>query len=43
MHFARHRELLARWPILDEAWARAIEHRRIASIDHTPGPATFGR
>ena len=43
MHFARHRELLARWPILDEAWARAIEQRRIASVDHTPGPATFGR
>ena len=43
MRFARHRELLARWPILDEAWARAIERNRITSVDRTPGPATFGR
>ena len=43
MRFARHRDLLARWPILDEAWARAIERNRIASVDRTPGPATFGR
>ena len=43
MRFARHRDLLARWPILDEAWARAIERNRIASVDRTLGPATFGR
>ena len=43
MRFARHRELLARWPILDEAWARAIKRNRITSVDRTPGPATFGR
>ena len=43
MRFARHRELLARWPIVDEAWARAIEQKRIAAVDRTPGPATFGR
>jgi hypothetical protein len=44
MRFARHAQLLARWPILDERWARSIEARRIeAANDRTPGPATFGR
>ncbi len=43
MRFARHRELLDRWPILDERWARSIEKRRLESVDRTPGPATFGR
>lgn len=43
MRFARHRELLERWPVLGEPWAQAIEATRLQSIDHTPGPATFGR
>ena len=43
MRFARHRELLARWPVLNEDWAKAVEARRLESVDHTPGPATFGR
>jgi len=43
MRFARHRQLLARWPVQPEAWARAVEDKRLASIDRTPGAATFGR
>ncbi len=43
LRFARHEQLLARWPVADEAWARTIESRRLASVDRTPGPATFGR
>lgn len=43
MRFARHAELLARWPVLAEPWAQAIEATRLQSVDHTPGPATFGR
>lgn len=44
MRFARHAQLLARWPILDEGWARSIEAARLAAQnDRTPGPATFGR
>lgn len=43
MRFARHRELLSRWPVTDELWARAVESARLAAIDRTPGPATFGR
>jgi hypothetical protein len=39
----RHAQILERWPILAEAWARKIEHRRISSVDRTPGAATFGR
>jgi len=39
----RHAQILERWPILAEPWARKIEHRRISSVDRTPGAATFGR
>ncbi len=39
----RHDQLLKRWPILTEDWARMIEDRRISSVDRTPGAATFGR
>lgn len=43
MRFARHRQLLERWPVQPEPWARAVEQRRLAAIDRTPGAATFGR
>lgn len=43
MRFARHRQLLARWPVSPEGWARAVEAQRLAAADTTPGPATFGR
>lgn len=43
LRFARHAQLLARWPVLDEPWARRIEEARLAGVDRTPGPATFGR
>lgn len=39
----RHAEILARWPVLPEPWARRIEHARVSSVDRTPGPASFGR
>lgn len=39
----RHEQLLARWAIIDEPWARAIEATRKAAVDRTPGAATFGR
>ncbi len=39
----RHDQVLRRWPILSEEWARLIEDRRINSVDRTPGAATFGR
>ena len=39
----RHDQVLKRWPILGEDWARMIEERRINSVDRTPGAATFGR
>lgn len=39
----RHDQVLRRWPILAEEWARLIEERRISSVDRTPGAATFGR
>jgi len=28
---ARHHEILGRWPVLQEHWARELEHRRVAS------------
>jgi hypothetical protein len=43
MRFARHRQLLERWPVQPEPWARAVEAKRLASVDRTPGAATFGR
>ncbi|MCU0308512.1 MAG: hypothetical protein MUE51_12235 [Thermoleophilia bacterium] len=39
----RHAQILARWPVLPEPWARRIERTRIDSVDRTPGAATFGR
>jgi hypothetical protein len=39
----RHAQVLARWPVLPEEWARHIEHVRVSSVDRTPGPASFGR
>jgi hypothetical protein len=43
MRHIRHAEILERWPILPEGWARAIETARLASVDRTPGTASFGR
>ncbi|MSO44633.1 MAG: hypothetical protein EXQ74_04925 [Thermoleophilia bacterium] len=39
----RLEQVLQRWPILSEDWARKIEDTRISSVDRTPGAATFGR
>lgn len=39
----RHAQVLGRWPVLAEAWARRIEERHVTSVDRTPGAATFGR
>ncbi len=39
----RHAQILDRWPILAEPWARRVEQRRLSAVDRTPGPATFGR
>jgi hypothetical protein len=38
----RHAQILERWPIIAEPWARKIEQRRL-TLDRTPGAATFGR
>lgn len=43
MRHIRHAQILERWPILPEGWAKAVETARIASVDRTPGAATFGR
>jgi hypothetical protein len=43
MRHIRHAEILERWPILPEAWARSVETTRLAAVDRTPGAATFGR
>lgn len=39
----RHEQVLRRWPILPEDWARKVEATRLAAVDRTPGAATFGR
>jgi hypothetical protein len=39
----RHAQVLARWDVLQEAWARDVEAARLAAVDRTPGAATFGR
>jgi hypothetical protein len=39
----RHAQMLERWPILPESWARSVERTRLAAVDRTPGAATFGR
>lgn len=43
MRHVRHAEILARWPILPEGWAKAIESTRLSAVDRTPGTASFGR
>jgi len=43
LRHVRHGEILERWPVLSEAWARRIEDSRLAAVDRTPGAATFGR
>jgi hypothetical protein len=43
MRHIRHAEILDRWPILPEGWARAVETTRLAAVDRTPGAASFGR
>jgi hypothetical protein len=43
LRFARHAQLLARWPVLPEPWAHRVERARLAAVDRTPGAATFGR
>ncbi len=32
LHYLRHADALARWPILDEQWARQIEAKRLALL-----------
>lgn len=43
MRHIRHAQILDRWPIIPEGWARAVETTRLSSVDRTPGTATFGR
>lgn len=43
LRHVRHDQLLERWPVLPEPWARRIEDARLAAVDRTPGAATFGR
>ena len=40
-HYLRHREAMARWPILDEAWARRIEARRLEVEGPPRGDITY--
>jgi len=39
----RHAQVLARWDLLSEPWARSVEDKRVNSVDRTPAAATFGR
>lgn len=41
--YIRHEQLLQKWPLLDEEWARRVEAARLGRRDTTPGAATFGR
>ena len=43
MRHVRHAEILHRWPVLPEEWAKAVETTRLSAVDRTPGTATFGR
>jgi len=43
LRHVRHDGLLARWAVVDEGWARAVEQTRLGAIDRTPGTASFGR
>lgn len=36
----RHSEVLARWPVLPEAWAQAIEHGRPQQVVRDIGPGS---
>ena len=42
MRHVRHAEILHRWPVIPEDWAKAVESNRLAAVDRTPGTATFG-
>ena len=35
--YLRHADVLARWPVLPEPWARRLEHRRLAPPDEATG------
>lgn len=39
---ARHHEVLARWPVLGEPWARGIETRRLGGDPEPPPAARTG-
>lgn len=39
----RFQQVLDRWPLLPEDWARMVEDTRNQALDRTPGAATFGR
>jgi hypothetical protein len=39
----RFQQVLDRWPLVPEDWARMVEVTRVAAHDRTPGAATFGR
>ena len=43
MRHIRHAEILERWPIIPEGWAKAVELTRLSAVDRTPGTASFGR
>lgn len=43
MRHVRHAEILQRWPVLPEDWAKAVESARLSAVDRTPGAASFGR
>ncbi len=43
MRHIRHAQILERWPILPERWAKAVETTRLDSVNRTPGAASFGR
>ncbi len=41
--FMRFQQVLDKWPLLPEDWARMVEDTRVSAVDRTPGAATFGR
>jgi len=43
MRHVRHAQILARWPLIPEGWADAVEQARLSAVDRTPGTASFGR
>lgn len=43
LRHVRHDQILERWPIVAEAWARGVEDTRLGAVDRTPGAASFGR